>query len=248
VETSSASRRLDVSTLPSLVESTTCVACTALPSSTGRSAPRVLVMGFFKFRVSWSGSMDSFINETIPITSAESEGETTLLEYIRSEISEARPNLQYADQDIQSIKDGSGSNKTRIAALPVSLFFESIKEICLSQTDRTAEKLDKPNKSTFNAATKVRAVATCDSCGAKRAVYSKNAVGQKGGPTKRQLENVETLLECGYVCGNPLGEGSGFLMRRALKGTTLRRTFPKCLTLEPIMKTQSFSCHCLILL
>lgn len=72
--------------------------------------------------------MDSFINETIPITSAESEGETTLLEYIRSEISEARPNLQYADQDIQSIKDGSGSNKTRIAALPVSLFFESIKE------------------------------------------------------------------------------------------------------------------------
>mmetsp|Transcript_5035 Transcript_5035/g.10735 ORF Transcript_5035/g.10735 Transcript_5035/m.10735 type:complete len:239 (+) Transcript_5035:248-964(+) len=80
---------------------------------------------------------------------------------------------------------------------------------------KEAAKLDKPNRSTFNA-TKVRAVATCDSCGAKRAVYSKNAVGQKGGPTKRQLENVETLLECGYVCGNPLGEGLGFLMRRAL--------------------------------
>ena len=50
--------------------------------------------------------------------------------------------------------------------------------------------------------TKVRAIGSCSSCAAKRCIYSNKMVGNKDGPSKKDLERLEILLEKDtYTCG-----------------------------------------------
>ena len=65
------------------------------------------------------------------------------------------------------------------------------------------------------AASKVRSVVECDGCGAWRCIYSSSAVGESGGPSKKQLEDLEATLENGCACGDEIKDESGLLHARA---------------------------------
>ena len=84
--------------------------------------------------------------------------------------------------------------------------FEDQKKLIPSATlDKDGADLkrrrDKDKKHTFHA-TKVRADAKCNSCGAIRCIYSKHMIGKPGGPTMEELETLEREIEnSGYSCG-----------------------------------------------
>ena len=79
------------------------------------------------------------------------------------------------------------------------------------------ERKKKDKHNTFNA-TKVRAVADCDVCGASRAVLSAKKVGTSDGPSEQDLKDLEQSLENnGYICGNKIKGGNGkFYAKRAI--------------------------------
>ena len=62
----------------------------------------------------------------------------------------------------------------------------------------------------------MRAVGSCLSCAAKRCIFSDKMVGSKDGPTKKEQENLESLLEReGYTCGSEI-KGGKFFARQSL--------------------------------
>lgn len=77
------------------------------------------------------------------------------------------------------------------------------------------------------AASKVRSVVDCDHCGAPRCIYSSSAVGQLGGPSKKQIEDMEATLENGYICGDEIKDGNGLLYARAANrcGTSIESQY-----------------------
>jgi hypothetical protein len=66
-----------------------------------------------------------FLNESIPAVNL---GNTSLADFIRTEILNYHPAVVYADSDIRSVKSTSGRNHTRILPLPVSYFLQSIQD------------------------------------------------------------------------------------------------------------------------
>ena len=110
-------------------------------------------------------------------------------------------------------------------AIEKSLSFDQLKShIPNVKTDtveqmhlKKAKEADKKRGRDAFHAPKVRAVTKCDCCGGLRVLYSKNQVGSAEGPTKKKLEDVLLLLEDGYVCGNSIGEATGFYVRTAIQ-------------------------------
>ena len=78
-----------------------------------------------------------------------------------------------------------------------------------------AEGKKKDKSHTFHY-TKVRAIGKCSSCIAQRCMYSDKMVGKTDGPTKKDLENLESSLERdGYTCGSEI-KGGKFFARQSL--------------------------------
>ena len=91
----------------------------------------------------------------------------------------------------------------------------SNKDEKLSRSVIQAKKEDKNNKTVF-AASKLRDWVSCDSCRARRCIYSMKAFGKNGGPCKEDKEHLGNWKENGYVCGNKPGANT-FVMRRAIR-------------------------------
>ena len=64
----------------------------------------------------------------------------------------------------------------------------------------------------------MREIAVCNTCGARRYVYSNKAIRQKDGPTERQFDHVAKFLENCYVCGMNIPVNGGFYFKEALGG------------------------------
>ena len=70
--------------------------------------------------------------------------------------------------------------------------------------------------------TKVRAIGSCSSCAAKRCIYSNKMVGNKDGPSKKDLERLEILLEKDtYTCGIEMKGGKFFARQSLLCGSPI---------------------------
>ena len=101
-----------------------------------------LTMILLDLRVYWDNTGGhAFVNETIPVINMEDM--TFLSDFLRHEIINTCPNLQYADSDIKSMKSSSGTNKIRLLSFPVSVFYQSIinesKKELIVVLDRAAE-------------------------------------------------------------------------------------------------------------
>ena len=99
-----------------------------------------------------------------------------------------------------------------------SLSFKDLKGfIPESKTSSVEKKVAEQNKEKDRiknfAASKVRTIAVCDTCGASCCIYSKYAIGVKNGPTEMQLDRVSKFLENGFVCGMDIPGNSGFYIR-----------------------------------
>ena len=107
------------------------------------------------------------------------------------------------------IEDNNLSAEDLKKHLPTKLNTEEKKAV--------AEAKAKDKQHDFHA-TKVRATADCSLCGAVRVICSKNKVGSPGGPTEKNLEDLQRSLENnGYACGRKVkGVSKLFYSRRAL--------------------------------
>ena len=91
----------------------------------------------------------------------------------------------------------------------------SKKDEKLNKSVQRAKKKDDKNKQAF-ASSKLRDWVTCDSCNARRCIYSMKSVGNKGGPTKDDKRDLENWKEIGYVCGNKPG-ARNYVMKRTIR-------------------------------
>jgi hypothetical protein len=79
------------------------------------------------------------------------------------------------------------------------------KGISQSKEQLEDKEEDKNNKAVF-ATSKLRMWVQCDCCGARRCIYSKNAVGSTNGPSNKDMEKLLRWKDNdGYVCGNRPG-------------------------------------------
>ena len=95
-----------------------------------------------------------------------------------------------------------------------------------TETKKAVDAGKKKDKTHTFHPTKVRAIGSCSSCAAKRCIYSDKMVGNKDGPSKNDLKNLESLLEKDvYTCGIEIIGGKFFARQSLLCGSPIESDY-----------------------